>query len=452
MSEIKVNKVSSRTGNAVTLGTSGDTFTVPSGVTITNSGTATGFKDTQWQSVKTSSFTAVAGEGYFINTTGGAITMTLPASPSLGDTIQVRDYAGTFGSNAVTINVNGNKLAGTAANGSLATSNLMAILVYSGSDKGWLATENEAKSNVIPASYTEATGGTVATSGDYKIHTFNSSSNFVVSSTGNAPSNPAGGPNSVDYLIVAGGGGGGGNDGGGGGAGGFRESKSPVAGTYTASPLASPTALTISTQTYPVTVGAGGTAGTPGGDGGAGGVSTFSTITSAGGAGGKSESGLPNNGNAGGSGSGASAGGGTEGTGGSGNTPPVSPPQGSNGGNSYNPGGGGATPPNRAGGGGGGASAVGANATNAAGGNGGAGVTTNITASPLTFAGGGGGGGRSSGGSAGSSLGGNGTSASGSAGAGTANRGAGGGGAGEGATASGAGGSGIVVLRYKYQN
>ena len=72
MSEIKVNKLSSRTGNAVTLGTSGDTLTIPAGVTLTNSGTATGFgsdSDISWQSVVTSNTTMVAGRGYFVNTT-----------------------------------------------------------------------------------------------------------------------------------------------------------------------------------------------------------------------------------------------------------------------------------------------------------------------------------------------------------------------------------------------
>ena len=80
MSEIKVNKVSSRTGNAVTLGTSGDTFTIPAGVTLTNSGTATGFgsdSDISWQSIVTSNTTMVAGRGYFVDSSGGAITMTL---------------------------------------------------------------------------------------------------------------------------------------------------------------------------------------------------------------------------------------------------------------------------------------------------------------------------------------------------------------------------------------
>ena len=49
-----------------------------------------------WQAVKTADFTAVAGEGYFVNTSGGAITMTLPASPSIGDPIRVNDYASSY--------------------------------------------------------------------------------------------------------------------------------------------------------------------------------------------------------------------------------------------------------------------------------------------------------------------------------------------------------------------
>ena len=48
MSEVKVNKISPRSGTDVTLGDSGDTFTIPSGVTLTNSGTATGFGLTGW--------------------------------------------------------------------------------------------------------------------------------------------------------------------------------------------------------------------------------------------------------------------------------------------------------------------------------------------------------------------------------------------------------------------
>ena len=50
---------------------------------------------TAWQSVVTSNTTMVAGRGYFVNTAGGAITMTLPSSASQGDTIQIIDYGAT---------------------------------------------------------------------------------------------------------------------------------------------------------------------------------------------------------------------------------------------------------------------------------------------------------------------------------------------------------------------
>ena len=43
MSEVQTNKISPATGTGLTLGDSGDTITIPSGATITNSGTATGF-------------------------------------------------------------------------------------------------------------------------------------------------------------------------------------------------------------------------------------------------------------------------------------------------------------------------------------------------------------------------------------------------------------------------
>ena len=67
---------------------------------------------TQWQSVKTSNYTASAGEGVFMNTTSGALTLTLPASPSIGDEVSFVDYAGTFDSNNLTIARNSSKIAG----------------------------------------------------------------------------------------------------------------------------------------------------------------------------------------------------------------------------------------------------------------------------------------------------------------------------------------------------
>src|SRR5210317_1718536 len=103
MSKIEVDTIAPQSGTTVTLGESGDTVNIPSGVTLTNSGTATGF-GISWQSdIKTSAFTAVAGEGYFVNTTSAAVTVTLPASAEIGDIIRIKDYAGTFTSNNLTI-------------------------------------------------------------------------------------------------------------------------------------------------------------------------------------------------------------------------------------------------------------------------------------------------------------------------------------------------------------
>ena len=76
MSTIKVNNITTRSGCTMTLGESGKTITIPAGATITNSGTQTGFGRTgsvDWQtsSIKTESFTAANGEGYFVNTADG---------------------------------------------------------------------------------------------------------------------------------------------------------------------------------------------------------------------------------------------------------------------------------------------------------------------------------------------------------------------------------------------
>src|SRR6056300_1948420 len=110
MSEVKVNKISPRSGTDVTLGDSGDTFTIPAGATLTNNGTASGFASIAWQSdIKTSAFTAVAGEGYWINTTSAAVTLTLPASASVGDQVIFTDYSRTWATNAVTLNLNSEK-------------------------------------------------------------------------------------------------------------------------------------------------------------------------------------------------------------------------------------------------------------------------------------------------------------------------------------------------------
>jgi len=92
----------------------------------------------QWQTVKTSNFTAVAGEGYFINTTSATITMTLPASPSLGDFVTFVDYAGTFDTNNLTIGRNSENIQGSAADLTVSVERAANTLVYTDGTQGWL--------------------------------------------------------------------------------------------------------------------------------------------------------------------------------------------------------------------------------------------------------------------------------------------------------------------------
>jgi hypothetical protein len=402
---------------------------------ISQGGLAAGVGGTDWQAVITGaggSSTAVAGEGYFIDTTSNTHTINLPTSPSVGDTIEIRDYAGTFGTNNVTLNTNGKKLGGILGNGSLDTNDTMTTIVYSGEDKGWLSVENESKTNLVAISYVTATGGTVSESGDYKIHTFTGDGCFVVSCAGNPL-----GSTQIDYMVVAGGGSGGYE--GGGGAGGFRESHStPVSGSYTASPLATPTAITVSTTTYPISVGGGGTGQGSGGTVSPGTNSVFSTITSAGGGGAGALSG-PTCGIGGDGGSGGGGGSSGNAAAGSGNTPPVSPPQGNNGQQGVS---------GSLGGGGGGAAEVGGADGSSQGGDG---VLTTISGTGTYYSGGGAGhpnsGAVVAGGSGGGASTNPGTSSPGNNG--SANTG--GAGAGSWSGTGGNGGTGIVILRYKFQ-
>jgi hypothetical protein len=454
MSTVKVNTVDKRTGGTLTLGGCGTTVTLGAGATQSGFG-RTGTVD--WcTTAKTAPFTGVSGNGYFVNTTSGVVTVTLPATPSAGDIISIADYASTFQTNNLTLCRNSSKINGVCANSILNTEGQSITLVYVDGTRGWKNTM-DSTSDITGNAFIVATGGTITCCGDYKIHTFTSDGTFCVSAA-NVPANA-----NVDYLVVAGGGGGGEfYYGGGGGAGGYRESKcATTSGCWTASPLASSTSLTISAQAYPITVGGGGAGGTgsQGALGSSGSPSVFSTITSSGGGRGGSSSGpgapnpsSPTPGANGGSGAGGGGSGdpgpSPSGTGGTGNTPPVSPPQGNSGGV------GNRSATAGAGGGGGGATVVGAGATTNCGGNGGNGATSSINATPTTRAGGGGGGAYcgtlGTGGSGGGGNGGNNTGTA--AQLGTSNTGGGGGGAGSCTySTGGTGGSGIVIIRYKFQ-
>ena len=447
MSKIEVNTVAPQCGTTLTLGESGDTVTLGSGANQSGFG-RTGTVD--WQTTKkTTAFTAANGEGYFVDTAAsGAVTMTLPASPSAGNIVAVKDYNGNFAVANLTIGRNGSPInGGNAADVVIDTAGASIVLVYVDATQGWVATQDD-NSIFSGQSFMVATGGnSVTTCGNCKIHTFTGPGTFTVCSVASCASN-----NIVSYLVVAGAGGGGGSatgyySGGGGGAGGFRELKNPVT-PYTASPLdgypSAPNRITVTATGFPIAVGAGGTNGggsnssaSPPGRTNAtnGNVSTFSTISSAGGGlGAKSGSNPAQGGQAGGDGgSGGGAGGYGPGSGGAGNTPPVTPPQGGQGGT-------GQTPTGGHGGGGGGATAAGANGDGSRPDHdypGGAGGTTNITGSPVTY---------SKGGNSGENV-------ASLADSGAVNTGDGGQGGNNNPSSAngGSGGSGIVIIRYKFQ-
>jgi hypothetical protein len=432
----------------ITIGASGDTIALAAGASQSGFGRS---GSVNWDTTpKTANFTGVSGEGYFVDTTLGAITIDLPATPSAGDIVAIADYANTAATNNITVGRNSSPIDGEAIDAKIKINGQVYTLVYVDATEGW-KTVGQTFNQITTAEFVAATGGTITTCGNYKIHTFTSPGTFTVSSAGNSS-----GSNSVDYMVVAGGGGGGSARGGGGGAGGFRESV-PSPAAWTASPLANPNgALPVSVQGYPISVGGGG-AGEPGptnnGAGTQGTPSVFSTITSTGGGGGRDDdSPAPGNpGTNGGSGGGAGGGANPLNISGTGNTPPTSPPQGNNGGSAV---GNGPGPIGNIGGGGGGATQAGFNHTSPGNeGKGGAGGTTSISSSSTTYAGGGGAGAAFSPlGSIGGPGGGGNGGAPGAAGSnGTTNTGGGAGGGACGANAGGSGGSGIVIIRYKFQ-
>lgn len=96
-----------------------------------------------WQAVKTASFTAVAGQGYFVDSSSGIITITLPATPALGDEIFIVDYAGTFATNNITIANNGKNIQGVLNSATLSTNKQSIQLVYSDATQGWLVQNAE---------------------------------------------------------------------------------------------------------------------------------------------------------------------------------------------------------------------------------------------------------------------------------------------------------------------
>jgi len=388
MSGIIGSKLNIRgSGRIAKLGTDGQVLTSSGpGVQANYEDAAGGGLD--WQSVVTAStFTAVAGNGYPVNTTSNACTVTLPASASVGDEIIFTDYARNFATNALTINQNSLNYQGNSSpNPVYDTEGESVHIVYVDATKGWIPTYD----------------GAVAFETEQVID--------------------------HEYIIVAGGGCGGlATDGSGygrgaGGAGGYLTNYGG-------------TAISLyQGTTYTITVGTGSSASADNGLDSALTGADITNVTSTGGGGGVNQSGT---GNDGGSGGGAGF---HPSTGGSGVAGP--PRQGYDGGGTVAGG---------SAGGGGGSSAVGASSTSTDGGAGGAGTANSITGSSVTYAGGGGGGGRYVGGAGGAGGGGTGFRYSPLTQATTGTDGLGGGGGGGGfqvgSSDPGHGGNGIVILR-----
>ena len=245
---------------------------------------------TSWQAAQTTGFTAVAGNGYPCNTTSGTYTVTLPASASVGDTIEFVDYAGTFAASNVILAPNGLKIDGSTDSRALST-NLDGIrLVYLDATQGW---HQASRGNIGGAGYPAATGPDGAagvTDGDYKYHIFTSSktgsNGFAVSGAGNVLGSTA-----VEYLVIGGGAAGAqgaGGGAGGGGAGGYRNSCT-IGSEKSGGDTAVEATTTVTVQNYDVTIGAGGS-GASASPGANGTNSVWSTITSLGGGGGGSTS------------------------------------------------------------------------------------------------------------------------------------------------------------------
>jgi hypothetical protein len=473
MSKIEVDAIDKQSGSTLTLGGSGTAVTLACGATQSGFG-RNGSVNWQTGSIKTSTFTAANGEGYFVDTSGGVVTANLPAG-SAGAIVSFSDYTRTFNLNNLTVTPNGSeKIGGNAGSTTMDAAGQAATFVYVDGTEGWINVQETSNSLVGPLDYlcaaVSGSGNTTITDGDYKIAVFTGPGTFAV----NGISSVSAPRNNMDWMVVGGGGAGGESwRSGGGGAGGFRESPGASTGCYTASPLAGNSHVVATATNFPIVVGAGGTGGTsPSNLSTNGSLSSFSIYSSAGGGAGGSynPSNTPQsagaNGGSGGGGGGCAS---PPRAGGSGNTPSTSPAQGTDGGN-------GGTPPSSAGGGGGGATDAGSDATTASTGNGfgGDGAGTDITPSSsygtpgpsgsLRYYSGGGGGGHYNsyqptgvaGGYGGGGMGGY-ESSSGvyvAAVAGTVNTGGGGGGKAGTSCSPGAGngGSGIVMIRYKFQN
>jgi len=145
-----------QSGTTITLGASGDTISLASGASQTGFG-RTGTVDWQTGSIKTATFTAASGEGYFANTSGSAFNMNLPAGVA-GAIVSVADYAESFASNNLTVVPNGtDKIGSLNENAVLNVKGQSVTLVYVDGTQGWINTMDSTSNVRGVAPFVQAT-------------------------------------------------------------------------------------------------------------------------------------------------------------------------------------------------------------------------------------------------------------------------------------------------------
>ncbi len=87
--------------------------------------------------VRSATFAAVPGNGYFVDTSAAPVTVTLPASPALGDQVRMVDAASTFGTNNLTVGRNGQLIMGLNEDMTVSTTYASVQLIFAGASYGW---------------------------------------------------------------------------------------------------------------------------------------------------------------------------------------------------------------------------------------------------------------------------------------------------------------------------
>lgn len=440
-----VNKVISYQVNAIAGNTDVITYSVdgssslPSGLTLSNTGLLSGTISPN--STTTYSFTLVATDDQ-LQTTKQSATLTynktnlssiayananftVTAATSVSSSGGYIILTGNNFTSESFVRMNGSNIAVTYVNATTINATVPSLTPgkYDVTAFAPDGLTSSTLTNGVTVAVNYPSGGTVTTSGSYRIHTFNTSGSFIVPAS-----------TTVDMLIVGGGGGGGGGPGGGGGAGGILYGSS----------------VTLSAGTYSLVIGAGGTGGSGMGDGtGVNGLSGTSsnivisgtTYSAKGGGGGAAVYYAALSGGSGGGGSAS----GSKGAATQNSQGPFT---------GYGNAGGDDWAADFAEGGGGGAGAVGGSGANGRAGAGGNGIQFDISGTSTYYAGGGGGGSSLSytAGAGGLGGGGAGRNREYQADNGSQNSGGGGGGAGKNGTGyskiSGDGGSGTIIIRY----